>query len=395
MAAVLTVSQLTSYISSKIKFDGKLKGIAVKGEISNLSCNYKSGHMYFSLKEGATSIRAVMFASSASRLRFTVQNGMDVMAMGNIDVYERDGVYQLITTEIIPAGAGAAHIQLEQLKAKLASIGVFDTAGKMPIPKMPKHIAVVTSLDAAALQDILKVLQRRYPICRVTIVPTPVQGDKAGEMIAKAIESADNLSVDTIIAARGGGSAEDLSAFNSEPAVMAVYNCKTPIISAIGHETDTSLCDLAADLRAPTPSAAAELCVPDMSAIKNSIAVLENRLSSSMRNKFAASESQLDRCCLRLYKLSPSASLERQEKAFEKLHTRLKQAIINRLSELEKKAELETCKLSALSPLHVLSRGYSVVKNSEGKVISSAKLTYTGDIISIIMADGEISAVIE
>lgn len=395
MAAVLTVSQLNSYISSKIKFDGKLRGIAVNGEITNLSVNYKSGHMYFSLKDNASSLRCVMFASNASRLRFRADNGMSVMAMGNVDVYERDGIYQLVVTDIIPSGAGAAFVALEQLKEKLRAMGVFDVSAKRKIPSVPKKLAIVTSLDAAALQDILKILNRRYPLVQVCIVPTLVQGAQAPLSIANALKKADSIGADTIIVARGGGSAEDLFAFNTEAVAMAVYNCKTPVVSAVGHETDTSLCDMAADLRAPTPSAAAELCVPDISIIKQNIDVLQNKLERVLENKLIAMQSRLDNSYVRLLSLSPADSLHRKQQAVEKLSSRLETAISAKLEKSEKLAAVQTAKLSALSPLNVLSRGYSVTLNSSGKVVMKSDDVKTGDNIKIMLSQGEITACVK
>ncbi len=392
MASVLTVSQLNSYISSKIRFDAKLKGIAVKGEIANLSVNYKSGHMYFTLKDEASAVRCVMFSNSASRLRFKPQNGMSVMVMGNIDVYEKDGVYQIMAADIIPAGAGAEAVALEQLKKKLSDAGVFDEASKKKLSKMPKHIAVVTSPDAAALQDILNILQRRYPICKVTIVPTLVQGQTAPQTIEKAIITADKLCCDTIVLARGGGSAEDLSAFNAENVVMAVFSCKTPIVSAIGHQTDTTLCDYAADMCAPTPSAAAELCVPDISALIDSIDNLEDKLYTSLYSRISEHLRKIDNLISRLYALSPESKLLRQTGELEKLMTRLQGAINSKLKSSENNTDVLIAKLAALSPLNVLQRGYSVTINENSKVVSGVNDVKTDDIIKIMLSDGEITA---
>lgn len=392
MASVLTVSQLNSYISSKIRFDSKLKGIAVKGEIANLSVNYKSGHMYFTLKDEASAVKCVMFSSAASRLRFKIQNGMSVMAMGNIDVYERDGVYQIIASDILPSGAGVEAVALEQLKKKLSDAGVFDEASKKKIPKMPKHIAVVTSPDAAALQDILNILQRRYPICKVTIVPTLVQGITAPHTIEKAICKADELSCDTIILARGGGSAEDLSAFNAENVVMAVFNSKTPIVSAIGHQTDTTLCDYAADMRAPTPSAAAELCVPDIAALIDSIDNLEDKLYMNLYSRISEYIRRLDNLFSKLNNLSPKSKLSKQASDLDKLQIRLQNAMSSKLKSCENNTDILIAKLAALSPLNVLQRGYSVTINENSKVVSSINEVKTDDIVKIMLSDGEITA---
>ena len=243
MSSVITVSQLNRYLASKLRSDLKLKGIAVKGEISNFNIHYKSGHAYFTVKDSSSALKAVMFSSRVSRLKFVPEDGMSVLVMGNIEVYERDGVYQIIATEIAPLGVGVMHVQLEQTKKKLEKMGVFDVNKKKKIPLVPKKIAVVTSLTAAALQDIIHIAERRYPVCNIEVYPAQVQGTAAAQTICKALSAADKSGADTIILARGGGSSEDLMVFNDEAVALAVYACNTPVISAVGHETDTTLAD--------------------------------------------------------------------------------------------------------------------------------------------------------
>ena len=291
MSSVITVSQLNRYLASKLRSDLKLKGIAVKGEISNFNIHYKSGHAYFTVKDSSSALKAVMFSSSVSRLKFVPEDGMSVLVMGNIEVYERDGVYQIIATEIAPLGVGVMHVQLEQTKKKLEKMGVFDVNKKKKIPLVPKKIAVVTSLTAAA------------PVCNIEVYPAQVQGTAAAQTICKALSAADKSGADTIILARGGGSSEDLMVFNDETVALAVYACNTPVISAVGHETDTTLADYAADMRAPTPSAAAEIATPDKADILNAVRLLRQKLDKAMELKLDKAVSQIERCdkLLKLY----------------------------------------------------------------------------------------------
>ena len=259
MSSILTVSQINRYIASMIKGEKRLHGILASGEISNFTCHNKTGHLYFTLKDNETSIKAVMFSSMASQLKFAPKSGMNVIVAADVRVYERDGVYQLYVTDMQPDGLGAMYLAFEQLKERLSAEGIFSMEHKKSIPQMPNRIGIVTSLDAAALQDMLKILSRRYPVAEVTIFPALVQGANAPESICRAIMRADRSNPDLIICGRGGGSPEDLAAFNSEAVARSIYACNTPIISAVGHETDTSIADYAADLRAATPSAAASM----------------------------------------------------------------------------------------------------------------------------------------
>ena len=262
--AILSVSQLNRYVGFKLKEDRALQGILVRGEITNFTNHYRSGHLYFTLRDAESCVKALMFRSNAQRLRFTPREGMNVIAAATASLYERDGAFQLYVTDLQPDGAGTQALALEQLKKKLTAMGVFDAAAKRPLPAMPQKIGVITSDTGAALQDVKNVIGRRYPIGHLLVYPAQVQGDAAADSVCRAIAAAERDGCDVLIVGRGGGASETLEAFNTERVVMAIYHCAVPVVSAVGHETDWTLADAAADLRAPTPSAAAELAVPDV-----------------------------------------------------------------------------------------------------------------------------------
>lgn len=391
MSSVITVSQLNRYIASKIRSDLKLKGVAVKGEISNFNIHYKSGHAYFTVKDSTSALKAVMFSNCVSRLKFVPEDGMSVLVMGNIEVYERDGVYQIIATEIAPLGVGDMHVQLEQTKKRLEKMGVFDLATKKKIPLVPKKIAVVTSLTAAALQDIIHVTERRYPVCSIEVYPTQVQGAAAAQTICKALSAADKSGADTIILARGGGSNEDLMVFNDESVALAVHACNTPVISAVGHETDTTLADYAADMRAPTPSAAAEIATPDKADILNAVSLLKQKLDRAMELKIDRAQSQVENCekLIRLY--SPTKRLEQSEKNVCDLEKRLNAIIERRLEKLSAQLDSYVNSLNMLSPFNVLGRGYAIVQKGDS-VADSVSMLAEGDEVNIRLSDGSVAA---
>lgn len=391
MSSVITVSQLNRYIASKIRSDLKLKGVAVKGEISNFNIHYKSGHAYFTVKDSTSALKAVMFSSCVSRLKFVPEDGMSVLVMGNIEVYERDGVYQIIATEIAPLGVGDMHVQLEQTKKRLEKMGVFDLAAKKRIPLVPKKIAVVTSLTAAALQDIIHVTERRYPVCSIEVYPAQVQGAAAAQTICKALSAADKSGADTIILARGGGSNEDLMVFNDESVALAVHACNTPVISAVGHETDTTLADYAADMRAPTPSAAAEIATPDKADILNAVSLLKQKLDRAMELKIDRAQSQVENCekLIRLY--SPIKRLEQSEKTVCDLEKRLSTIMERRLEKLSAQLDGYVTSLNMLSPFNVLGRGYAIVKKGDS-VADSVSMLSEGDEVNIRLSDGSVAA---
>ena len=394
MSSILTVSQINRYIASMIKGEKKLHGILAAGEISNFTCHNKTGHLYFTLKDSETSIKAVMFSSMASQLKFAPKSGMSVIVAADVRVYERDGAYQLYVTDMQPDGLGAMYLAFEQLKERLSAEGIFSTEHKKPIPQMPNRIGIVTSLDAAALQDMLKILSRRYPVAEVTIFPALVQGANAPESICRAIAQADSSSPDLIICGRGGGSPEDLAAFNSEAVARSIYACNTPIISAVGHETDTSIADYAADLRAATPSAAAELAVPDISVLYDKINSAEKVLNRAVSAAIGAKLYRLERTSERLEAASPAGKLSALGEKISSAEKALNSAYKIKLQRFGGAAAEKAAMLESLSPLKTLSRGYSLVYKGE-RLINSVKELSEKDEINIRMSDGTVSAIIE
>ncbi|WP_295071835.1 exodeoxyribonuclease VII large subunit [Ruminococcus sp.] len=384
---VITVTQINKYIGSILKNDRNIQGVMVRGEITDYVKHYRSGHVYFTLKDSESSLKAVMFASAAARLRFEPEDGMSVIVSGSIGVYERDGAYQLYVNDIIPEGAGAAGAALEQLKKKLAKEGIFDTTHKRPIPPMPKKIGAVTSLSGAAVRDIINVLSRRYPLCEIYAVNALVQGDGAAESVCRGILKAEAAGCDVIIVGRGGGSSEDLSAFNTEKVAYAVYNCKVPVISAVGHETDYTIADLAADLRAPTPSAAAELAAPDMASLYEKISILERRAERSVLAQLDKASDRFIALNARLSAQSPENRVKLTAEKLAGLDKRREAAFSRYYERLEHQLSERIAKLDSLSPLKVLSRGYSLVYKEE-KLLSSSETLEKGDKIKLTFGSG-------
>lgn len=384
---VITVTQINKYIGSILKNDRNLQGIMVRGEISNYVKHFRSGHVYFTLKDSESAVKAVMFASAADRLKFEPEDGMSVIVSGSIGVFERDGAYQLYVNDIIPEGAGKANAALEQLKKKLQKEGIFAEEHKRPIPSMPKKIGAVTSLSGAAVRDIINVLSRRYPLCEIYAVNAQVQGEGAPESICAGILKAEAAGCDVIIVGRGGGSSEDLSAFNTEKVAYAIYNCKVPVISAVGHETDFTIADLAADLRAPTPSAAAELAAPDITLLYEKISLLERRAE---RSALAVLDKSTDRFIAlnsRLTAQSPENRLKLTGEKLSAFDKRCDTAFLRYMDKLERQLEEKAARLDSLSPLKVLSRGYSLVYKGE-KLLNSSKFLKKGDRIKIGFGSG-------
>ena len=384
---VITVTQINRYIGSILKNDRNIQGIMVRGEISNYVKHFRSGHVYFTLKDSESAIKAVMFANSAARLKFAPEDGMAVIVSGSIGVYERDGAYQLYVNDIIPEGAGAQGAALEQLKRKLQKEGIFDTTHKRPIPAMPKKIGAVTSLSGAAVRDIINVLSRRYPLGEVYAVNALVQGEGAPESVCRGILRAEAAGCDVIIVGRGGGSSEDLSAFNTEKVAYAIYNCKVPVISAVGHETDFTIADLAADLRAPTPSAAAELAAPDISLLYEKIGILERRYEKAA---LAVLDRSIDRFVAlnaRLAAQSPENRLKLTGEKLSALDKRRDAAFLRYMDRLERQLGEKAARLDSLSPLKVLSRGYSLVYK-EDSLLSSSESLKKGDKVKITFGSG-------
>lgn len=393
MNGVLTVTQINTYVASVFKGDKNLRGKLVSGEISGFTRHNQSGHLYFTLKDSESAIKAVMFKSSAAGLRFAPKNGMKVIVSANVQVYERDGVYQLYVTDMQPDGIGAEYLAFEQLKEKLAKEGIFSNEHKKPLPYMPKKIGIVTSLGAAALQDMLNILSRRCPVAEVTVFPALVQGDSAPASICGALSRADGASLDLLICGRGGGSAEDLAAFNSEAVARRIYACNTPIISAVGHETDVSIADFAADMRAPTPSAAAELAVPDMNELLGRLAAAQVTLNKAVSAAIEARIYRLGRLSERLEAFSPAGKLsalgEKISAAEKALAAAYKMKLSTANGALAEKAAL----LESLSPLKTLSRGYALVYRN-GSLVKSAGELSPGNTAEIKMQDGTVSVTV-
>ncbi len=390
---VLTVSQVNSYIKALLDEIPPIKNVYITGEISNFK-HYPSGHMYFTLKDSKSQLKCVMFSSDNYKLKFRAENGMKVICFGQIGVYERDGVYQLYVRDMQVEGIGSLTIAFEQLKEKLDKEGLFSPEYKKPIPKYPSKIGVATSNMGAAVEDIKNILSRRFPLCEVIIVPTVVQGDSAPEDIVKSIEFLDKIEdIDTIIVGRGGGSIEDLWAFNTEKVARAVFNCKKPIISAVGHETDFTICDFVADLRAPTPSAAAELAVPNIEnetlMIKNMSAAIEASVSHIIELKEEKLQNIKNNSVLSDFESFFESLDKNVMETFEKLRGLYK----NILSSKENELKVAANSLNALSPLAVLGRGYSITKKNDN-VIKSISDISINDEINVIISGGQISAVV-
>ena len=391
---VITVTQINRYIGSILKNDRNIQGVMVRGEISNYVKHFRSGHVYFTLKDSESAIKAVMFANSAVRLKFTPEDGMSVIVSGSIGVYERDGAYQLYVNDIIPDGAGAAGVALEQLKKKLQKEGIFDTAHKRSIPPMPKKIGVVTSLSGAAVRDIINVLSRRYPLGEVYLVNALVQGEAAVDSVCKGILKAEAAGCDIIIVGRGGGSSEDLSVFNTEKVAYAIYNSKVPVISAVGHETDFTIADLAADLRAPTPSAAAELAAPDIALLYEKLSGIERHMEKAVLTCFDKAVDRFTTINARLLAQSPEKRLKLTDERLSVLETRSRTALLRYIDKLERNFAEKTARLDSLSPLKVLSRGYSLVYKGE-KLLNSSDNLENGDKIKITFGNGGADAEIK
>lgn len=388
---VLTVTQINKYIGFSLKGDKNLQGIMVKGEISNFVRHFRSGHMYFTLKDSESAIKAVMFSSAASRLKFLPEDGMAVIVSGSVSVYEKDGVYQLYVNDIVPEGTGKAGAALEQLKKKLAKEGIFDSVHKRSLPEMPAKIGVVTSLSGAAVRDIINVLTRRYPIGEIYAVNALVQGNEAPESICRGILKAEAAGCDVIIVGRGGGSSEDLSAFNTEKVAYGIYNCKVPVISAVGHEVDFTIADLAADMRAPTPSAAAELSAPSVESLLERINSLGKRVEKSALSAVRTAEDKLNALNLALSAQSPANHLRLNEEKLISLEKRSKTAFEGFCSRLDSELVEKIARLDSLSPLKVLARGYSLVYSGDTLINSSENLE-CGDEVKIRLGSGGFNA---
>lgn len=389
VSSVITVSQLNFYIKSLLDESPALREIYITGEISNLTDHYRSGHIYLSLKDDKALVRAVMFAGNARHLRFKPEEGMKVIARGRVSVYEATGQYQLYIEDMQPDGIGALNLAYEQLKKKLSAEGLFSEDIKKPIPAYPKRIGVITSPTGAAVQDILNILGRRYPIAEVVFCPVLVQGENASAQLIDAIERFNKENAaDVIIIGRGGGSIEDLWAFNDEKLARTIAKSDIPIISAVGHETDFTICDFVADLRAPTPSAAAELATPNMTELLSYFKSVKDSLPAIIQRRIDFEKQELDNLASSKVLLSPDEFINIRKNELDMLSADMIKAFKAILSENQREFVALSAKLDALSPLSVLSRGYSIVQN-KNKVIKSAKELNIGQNIMVKLSDGK------
>ena len=391
---ILAVSQINAYIKQLLDSDGLLQELCVRGEISNYKV-YPSGHHYFTLKDPAGALRCVMFRSSASALRFRPENGMQVLALGRITVFPRDGAYQLYCTGLMPDGVGDLHVAYEQLKEKLNAEGLFDPAHKKPLPKYPHTIAVITSSAGAAVHDMLRILRARYPLCKVILLGVRVQGAEAPPEICGAIRYVNRFQLaDLIITGRGGGSIEDLWAFNDERVARAIYESEIPVISAVGHEPDVTISDFVADLRAATPSNAAELAVPDQTELRLMLNSARAAMLQSVKKQLKLSRQRLDSAAGSRVLQSPTAYLQDRRMVLDHLTKRLQTASDGALSKKRQRFAALSAGLDAMSPLKVLGRGYSVVASPDGAVIRSARQLAPGTTVTLRLSDGSAKATV-
>lgn len=388
---ILSVAQLNRYVAFRLQEDSNLKIVFVRGEIANFKRNFKSGHCYFTVQDAEASVRAVMFRFNAEHLQFEPENGMDVILQGKVTLYEKGGDYQLQVTDIVPAGIGAQAAALQQRREKLAKLGFFDPARKRSIPQMPRKIGIVTSKDGAALQDMLQILARRYPLGNVCIYPALVQGDAAPASIAEALALASKDGCDVILMGRGGGSKEDLSAFQSEAVAEAVFRSPVPVVSAVGHETDHCIADEVADLRAPTPSAAAELAVPTREELSARLAQMRSVLTQAFAADLASREQTLAALQHRLTMQSPMQRVRLQEQTHAALAARLRSAMTHLMQRKAQQWDMVTGRLEAVSPVAILRRGYALVYHEE-MLVRDAKSLRAGDALCIRLGDGSVTA---
>ncbi len=390
--SILSVSQLNYYLKSVIENDPRLNFVLLSGEISNLTDHYRSGHIYLSLKDERSVIRAVMFAGNARRLKFRPQDGMKVLCRGRVSVYEPSGQYQLYIEDMQPDGVGALSLAYEQLKRELEKQGLFDNAHKKPLPRFPRTVGVITSPTGAAVQDIRNILYRRFPSVEIKLCPVLVQGEGAPNQLISAVQKLDSEGeCDVIIIGRGGGSIEDLWAFNSKELAYAVYNCRTAIISAVGHETDFTICDFVADMRAPTPSAAAELAVPDVRELRANYMSQRQYIQSLIESRLRG---QNDKLRLYQHAVQSAPSVKNIEKLFDKYSLYQRQLVAlgdKKISIEELKLKKTAAKIESLNPLSVLSRGYALAEQN-GRIVKSAAELNREEPFTLTFSDGKVNA---
>ena len=393
---VLSVSQLNRYVKSRMDADENLFNVFLIGEISNFTDHYKTGHYYFSLKDEEAQIKAVMFRQNALKVKFRPENGLRVIVRGRVSLYEAAGSYQVFVDDMQPDGVGALNLAFEQLKERLEKEGLFDAAHKKPLPRFPERIGVITSETGAAVQDILNILGRRFPYAQVVLAPVLVQGEGAPAQLIDALQTFNAFkNVDVIILGRGGGSAEDLWAFNDERLAYAVYSSQIPVISAVGHETDFTICDFVADLRAPTPSAAAELAVPDQMQLRAEIHTLLSRMQRTVTNNLREQRLRLEQSTQKSVLKNPNLYFDTKRMQLISVSTQfdaLEKAILHRA---RIRLQENAAKLQALSPLSVLARGYSVTTLADGTVVHSANQLSENTEITVQLADGKAACTVK
>lgn len=392
MQQIFSITQINQYIQGKMDADPLLSNVAVRGEISNYKL-YPSGHHYFTLKDEGGALKCVMFKGNAFRLRFRPENGMKIIALGKVSVYPRDGAYQLYCTALTVDGIGDLHAAFEQLKKKLSAQGLFDPSHKKPLPQYPNVIGIVTSSAGAALHDMLRILRKRYPLAKVLLLPARVQGVEAPAEIAAAIRYANaHHLADLLIVGRGGGSMEDLWAFNEEIVAHAIYDSEIPIISAVGHEPDVTISDYVADLRAATPSNAAELAVPDQDALRQSLDAMSSAMATSLNRQLKNAANHLSVLAKSAALQSPQNYLDQKLLQLSHINQRMTASHTRLLDRKNHQFVAAAAKLDALSPLKVLSRGYAMTQKEGGEVVRSVKQLSVGDELTVTLGDGTITA---
>lgn len=394
MASIFTVSQVTAYIKNMFTQDFALNRISIKGEVSN--CKYHtSGHIYFTLKDGGSQIAAVMFAGQRKGLDFKLREGLQVVVTGTVDVYERDGRYQLYAREIALDGKGDLFRRFEELRNELEEMGMFDGCYKQPIPRYARRIGIVTASTGAAIRDIMNIAARRNPYVQLILYPALVQGEQAKYSIVKGIRTLDEMGLDVLIVGRGGGSIEDLWAFNEEMVARAIFECKTPVISAVGHETDVTIADYVADLRAPTPSAAAELAVFDYDQFADQVRTCRQALERTMERQVERVRFRLEQNKMRLRLLDPQRQVFERRQRLADLTGRMESLMQSAVTGARHRLELSASRLDGLSPLKKLSGGYGFIEDKDGKALKSVNQIQSGEKIRVYVADGHVSATVD
>jgi exodeoxyribonuclease VII large subunit len=394
MGQAYSVTEINQYIKNMFIKDRVLNWIYIKGEVSN--CKYHtSGHIYFTLKDAQGQLACVMFAGQRKGLTFRLEEGQSVIALGSINVYERDGKYQLYASEIVLDGQGVLYEKFERLKKNLEAEGLFDRAHKKPIPAFPKKVGIVTASTGAAIQDIINISKRRNPYVQLILYPALVQGVGSAESVAKGIAVLDRLGLDTIIVGRGGGSIEDLWAFNEEIVARAIFNCKTPIISAVGHETDVTIADFVSDLRAPTPSAAAELAVNDYLVFQGTIKDYGRKLNREMQQQLSLNQNRVKELKLRLFYASPAYQIRQKRQYLIDTEQKLLLRMNQKLKEKRHRLELYIAKLDGLSPLSKLSKGYALIVGEDNRPVQSIQNVSKNEELTVSLLDGDIKTRVE